>query len=144
MDGWLIPLLQGPWALLALFASAFLSATLLPGNSEVALAALINWAPAQLWPGVAVATLGNTLGSLTSYWLGRGLSARPEGRAVGWLRRWGGPVLLLAWLPGVGDALCVAAGWARLPPLACGIYIFLGKLLRYLLVAAPFLYLGAI
>ncbi|MFC4161133.1 YqaA family protein [Chitinimonas lacunae] len=144
MDSWLLPLLQGPWALLALFGSAFLSATILPGNSELALATLVHWVPAQLWPGVAVATFGNTLGSLTSYWLGGRLAAHPDGRATVWLRRWGSPVLLLSWLPLIGDGFCLAAGWARLPIIHCAAYIFVGKLLRYLLIVAPFFYLGAI
>ena len=57
--------------LAALFASAFLSATLLPGNSELALLALLQQKPALLWPALAVATAGNTAGGLTSYAVGR-------------------------------------------------------------------------
>ena len=104
-------------ALAGLFASAFLSATLLPGNSEVVLAALVASMPGLVWPAVAVATAGNTAGGMTSWAIGRLLPA--EGgrklapRAVALARRYGVAALLLSWVPLIGDALCVASGWLR-------------------------------
>src|SRR5687768_17597114 len=93
-----------------LFASAFLSATLLPGNSEVVLAAVLKGFPERAATAIALATLGNTLGGLTTFaigwWLPRGKAPAP--RALAWVRRYGAPVLLLSWLPVVGDALCAA------------------------------------
>ena len=122
-------------SLWALFASAFVSATILPGNSEIVLVAVLK-AGAGLPAAVAVATLGNTLGGLTTYGLGRLLPSRvPEGSAVARVRRYGATVLLLSWLPVVGDALCAAAGWLRLPWPLCALAIAVGKLLRYLAVA---------
>lgn len=120
-----------------LFASAFLAATLLPGGSEVALYALLARAPAAAWPALAVATLGNTLGALTSYALGRLVPERrsASARALAWMRRGGMPLLLLSWVPLAGDALCVAAGWLRLPPLRCALFIAAGKFARYWVVA---------
>lgn len=53
-------------------------------------------------------------------------------RAEKWVHRYGAPVLLLAWLPVVGDPLCAVAGWLRLPFWPCVIYIALGKFGRYL------------
>ena len=74
----------GLWGLLL---SSFLSSTLLPGNSEIVLGALLHQMPSLKWPAIAVATLGNTLGGLTSYGVGR-LFPRPhEGRTVEALRR---------------------------------------------------------
>ena len=60
--------------------------------------------------------------------------ALPPGRARAerWVQRYGAPVLLLAWLPVVGDPLCAVAGWLRLPFWPCVIYIALGKFGRYL------------
>jgi len=55
-----------------------------------------------------------------------------KGRLREWLRVWGPKLLLLSWLPGFGDPLCVAAGWLRLAWFPCLIYMFIGKLLRYL------------
>lgn len=127
-----------------LFVAAFASATLLPGGSELWLAALVQQQPEHLWYWWSLATLGNTLGSLTTFALGGWLSGRwgvarfnkrGQQRALVWLRRYGAWSLLLAWLPVVGDGLCLLAGWLRCGwPLAC-VLIALGKGARYLLVA---------
>ncbi|MFM8333484.1 MAG: YqaA family protein [Candidatus Methylumidiphilus sp.] len=123
-----------------LFASAFISSTIAPGGSEVVLAYLVNQAetPAPLL--LAVATVGNTLGALTTWLLGLWAARRypPEAlhgdrrlRAVQTVRRYGLPLLLLSWLPVVGDGFCFAAGWLRLSFTASLIAIALGKLGRY-------------
>ena len=124
-------------ALWGLFASAFLSSTLLPGSSEVVLVALVASAPELTVRAVVVATLGNTLGGLTSYAIGRFLpqpSRRP--RALELARRWGVPALLLSWVPVLGDALCVASGWLRHDLAAAAVAILIGKLARYVVLAA--------
>ncbi len=124
--------------LLGLFLASFLAATLLPGGSEAVLVALLQQHPGQFWPALALATLGNTLGALTSYALGRWLPQRQSPAALRQLarvRRWGAPVLLLAWAPLIGDALCVAAGWLRLNALRCTVFIAAGKFARYWLLA---------
>ncbi|CAM4204161.1 YqaA family protein [Shewanella aquimarina] len=132
-------------ALWLIFSGAFLAATLLPGGSEVLLAALINQAPETWVSLVVMATLGNTLGSLTSYYLGAlGRFAKtPEEMASGRYRhglqlveRYGYWSLLLAWTPLIGDILCLLAGWLRMPLVKSSIMIFIGKGVRYLLVAA--------
>lgn len=51
-----------------------------------------------------------------------------------WMRRFGPPLLLLSWLPMIGDPLCTLAGWLRLSWRACLVYIAIGKALRYILV----------
>jgi membrane protein YqaA with SNARE-associated domain len=121
----------------ALFASAFLSATILPGNSEVILVKVLLDHPDEVGAALAVATVGNTLGSMTTYLLGRLVPERRAGnaRAVAWLRRHGASALLLAWLPILGDALCAAAGWLRIHWGAALAYIAAGKLARYALIA---------
>ena len=123
----------GLWAL---FVSSFLAATLLPGGSEVVLYGVLKLHPEQYWTAIIVATLGNTLGALSSYVIGRFL---PRGRPVkglAVLQRYGSVVLLLSWLPFIGDPLCVAAGWLRIHPLAATLFIALGKFARYVAVAA--------
>ena len=120
----------------ALFVSSFLAATLLPGGSELVLAALLANGTVSLWPALGVATLGNTLGGLSSYLVGRLLpQRRAQARAVEWMRRHGTPALLLSWVPIIGDALCVAAGWLRANLWWCTLFIALGKFARYYLVA---------
>lgn len=56
-------------------------------------------------------------------------------RAERWAQRYGAPVLLLAWLPVVGDPLCGVAGWLRLPFWQCAVYMAIGKFGRYLTIA---------
>jgi membrane protein YqaA with SNARE-associated domain len=52
------------------------------------------------------------------------------------VRRHGSPVLLLSWVPVVGDPLCVAAGWLRLNAGLCFLFMGAGKFARYWIVAA--------
>jgi membrane protein YqaA with SNARE-associated domain len=123
------------FGLWGLFASSFLSSTLLPGNSEIVLGALLHQAPALKWPALAVATVGNTLGGLTSYGVGR-LFPRPyEGRTIDVLRRYGPAALLLSWVPVIGDGLCVASGWLRQGVAAAAVFIAIGKFARYWAIA---------
>ena len=86
-----------------------------------------------------MATLGNTLGGLSSYWFGRLLPVRIEKkldpRALEKLRRYGSPLTFFAWLPIVGDALCVGAGWLRLNWVAVTIWMTAGRVIRYWAVA---------
>jgi len=127
---------SGEASLAALFVSAFLSATILPGNSEVVLFAVLREYPSQLAAALTLATVGNTLGSMTTYALGRLVPERAmAGRSLAWVRRYGAFALLLAWLPVAGDALCAAAGALRVRWAAALAAIAAGKLARYLVVA---------
>ncbi len=135
--------MEGQLSLWALFASAFASATLLPGASEAVLAVLAHSAGHDAMLLLGVATLGNTLGGMVSWGLGRllayrfpaqGLTDRYQDRAVRHLQRWGSPALLFSWLPLIGDPLCLAAGWLRVHWLAALVFIAAGKALRYLVV----------
>jgi membrane protein YqaA with SNARE-associated domain len=84
---------------------------------------------------VLLATIGNTLGGLTTVWLARRLPEAPDGRLVRWARRFGVTSLALSWLPVVGDGLCALAGWLRWPWLPVSCWILLGKAVRYLVLA---------
>ena len=132
------------WYILGgLAASGFLSSTLLPGNSEIALSAiLVKW-PQMLWLALIVATIANTAGSLTSFYLGRVAPKKKiNERAERWITRFGPPALILSWLPLIGDALPLVAGWLRLPFWPCLTWIALGKGLRYAVLAFAVLYLS--
>ncbi|EEU4851010.1 DedA family protein [Salmonella enterica] len=106
-------------SLLSLFASSFLSATLLPGNSEVVLVAMLVSGVSHPWVLVLTATIGNSLGGVTNVILGRFFPLRKTSRwqekATGWLKRYGAATLLLSWMPVIGDLLCLLAGWMRIP-----------------------------
>jgi len=123
-----------------LFIACFLAATLLPGGSEAAFIAFVAAWPERQVEAVLLATLGNTLGGMSSYALARLLPERSLSRLgdrpLALARRWGSSVLVLAWLPLIGDLLCVAAGWLRLPWLPCMLWMALGKGLRYAFIAA--------
>lgn len=122
-------------SLWGLFASSFLAATLLPGGSEAVLYAVLKTHPAAYWTAILVATLGNTLGGMSSYLVGRLLPRHRGGKALALAQRYGTPALLLSWVPLIGDALCVAAGWLRLQPAPAALFIAVGKLARYLAIA---------
>src|SRR5215213_2352714 len=97
--------------LLALFAASSVAATLFPLPSEAALIGYMNLYPGHTELAVAAPTLGNTLGGMTSYAIGRLLPQKGiNEKAERWIKRFGAPVTFFAWLPIVGDALCVAAG----------------------------------
>jgi membrane protein YqaA with SNARE-associated domain len=123
--------------LAALFVASFAAATLIPLPSEAALFAYLQLHPDLTALAVAVATVGNTAGGMTSYLIGRFLPQKKlDSRAIQSVRRYGAPVTLLAWLPLVGDALCVAAGWLRIHWAAALGFMAAGRLARYLAVAA--------
>lgn len=140
------------YALLAL--SAFTSASLLPGSSEVVLAAL--WYQGyDLWLLWLVATCANSAGSVLNWWLGsqvgrfqhkRWFPASPEQiqRAQQWSFKFGPYAILLSWLPVVGDPLTVVAGILRYPILQFIVLVFIAKGARYgvLLLAADTLLKG--
>ena len=124
-------------ALTALFAASFVAATLFPLPSEAALFAYLKANPDHAALGVAVATLGNTLGGMTTYLIGRFLpNGRMDQRAVLFLNRWGAPVTFFAWLPVIGDAFSAAAGWLRVNWVAALGCMAAGRLSRYIVVAA--------
>lgn len=126
-------------SLASLFASSFLSSTLLPGNSEVVLVAMLLSGVSQPWLLVLIATMGNSLGGLTNVILGRFFPLREKSRwqekAVGWLKRYGAATLLLSWMPVIGDLLCLLAGWMRISWGPVLFFLCLGKTLRYVLLA---------
>lgn len=130
-----------------LFVSAFVSSTLAPGGSEVVLAYLASQQGAAIMQLVLIATVGNTLGALTTWGLGAWASkkypaekmlSKQRQKSLQLVRTWGGWALLFSWLPIVGDGLCFAGGWLRLSLLSSLIAITLGKAIRYIAVAYAF------
>jgi membrane protein YqaA with SNARE-associated domain len=122
--------------LAGLFAASFIAATLFPLPSEAALFAYLQLHPQHTVLAVATATVGNTAGGMTSYLIGRLVPLRKLNmKAVERLRRYGPPLTALAWLPIIGDALCVAAGWLRMHWAATLAFMAFGRLARYVVVA---------
>lgn len=128
-----------------LFFWSFLAATVVPLGSEPALIALVK-SEQQIFTPILVATAGNYLGSCTTYWLGKRAAhvlekqqrmkvSWGEKHAARWMGRFGQPVLLLSWVPFVGDALVALAGALKVPFGAFSAWILVGKTMRYLAVA---------
>lgn len=122
-------------SLYALFISSFAGATLLPGGSEAVLFAVLKAYPETLWIPLVIATIGNTLGGMVTFGMGWLLPQTQRLKHVEKLRRHGTPALLLAWVPLIGDALCLAAGWLRLNWWQSALFMASGKFARYWVIA---------
>jgi membrane protein YqaA with SNARE-associated domain len=161
--GWLALPQHG---LSTVFTVAFISATLLPLGSEPAVFGLIKLNPDLFWSAILVATAGNTLGGMVSWWMGFGayqavdhvkkrkaqtdeleaaidnvsvptsMNDKMHVHALQWLQKLGPKACLLSWLPGVGDPLCAIAGWLKMPLLPCTLYMAIGKFLRYVVMTS--------
>ena len=131
-------------AYFTLFSLSFLAATLLPAASELFLTGLLvsGYDPLLLW---IVATIGNTLGSIVNYSLGRYLlhfqdrrwfpfKAASMAKSERWFQRYGVWSLLFAWAPIVGDLLTFIAGALRINFALFVVLVFIGKGLRYAVV----------
>lgn len=153
MEAWLHSLLAAlslpKFGLSTVFVVALLSATLLPMGSEPVVFGLVKLNPELFWPAVLVATAGNTIGGVITWWMGYAaertyehLKHHPPGqlRALQWLQRFGPKACLLSWLPVVGDPLCAVAGWLRLDFWPCVLYMAVGKFLRYAMATAALLW----
>lgn len=134
------------FSLAGLFAVAFVAATIFPAQSEVALVGLLVLGKQSPFMLVIVATIGNVLGSVTNWLLGRWvehyrhrrwfpISRQVLDRATGWYRRWGRWSLLLSWAPFGGDALTVAAGVLREPLWSFLLLVTIAKTGRYIVLA---------
>jgi membrane protein YqaA with SNARE-associated domain len=118
LAAWLQGWMSAEAGLWGLGLSAFVSATVLPGSSEIVMSALVTAYPHLVWAAFAVATAGNVLGCVLTYGMGyagrEGYARFQKVRAevdldspnARRLQRWGPPALFLAFLPLVGDALC--------------------------------------
>ena len=129
-------------AYIGLFLAAFGAATLLPLQSEAVLVGLLLSNQDWLWSLLAVATLGNVLGSLLNWWLGRGIERFRERRwfpvsprhleqAQKHYQRYGHWSLLLSWVPIIGDPLTLVAGVMREPLGRFLVIVTLAKGARY-------------
>ena len=131
-----------------IFVVAFISATLLPLGSEPAVFGLIKLNPHLFWPAILVATVGNTLGGMVSWWMGLGAHKAVDRyrdspthlRALRWLERLGPRACFFAFLPVVGDPLCAVAGWLKMPLAPCAAYMAAGKFARYVVMTVALMY----
>ena len=130
---------------LSLFAISFLAATILPFSSELTLAGLMATSSYDNLLLLAVASLGNILGSVVNWILGfysRNLSTKrwfpfkdkQIEKSSKWFNRFGRWSLLFAWVPIIGDPLTLVAGLLRVKFVEFLILVTIGKVSRYLII----------
>ena len=134
-------------AYFSLFLISLGAATILPFGSEAAVVGYLAGG-ALPWQGIVlVASLGNVLGSIINWLLGRSfthfqgrrwfpVTQRNMARAQGWYHRYGRASLLLSWVPIIGDPLTVAAGVLREPLWSFTPLVGIAKTGRYLALTA--------
>lgn len=127
-----------------LFLASFLSSTLLPLASEAFVLAFIkfNFNPYLV---LFIATLGNTLGSLSTYtlaFLGKqkilekyfsNSLKKLEKLSINF-NRFGAIFSFLSFLPIVGDIFVLGLGFAKYSLIRAIIFITIGKLSRYIFI----------
>ena len=130
---------------LTLFISAFAAATILPAQSEALLAYQVSLNPSYTTRLITVATIGNVLGSIVNWWLGR-LAKKFEGkswfpvsedkllRGEQYYRKYGRFSLLLSWAPFIGDPITIVAGILREPLWSFVALVSIAKCSGYLFV----------
>ena len=122
-----------------------MAATLIPAQSEAVLVGSIVLIPDDVVLLVAVASVGNVLGALINWILGRFFSDRcarmydadsgAVRQAVRWYQRWGWISLLASWVPVIGDPITFCAGVMREPVWRFLLVVTFAKTVRYVVVA---------
>lgn len=136
--------------LIGLFIGALLSATIIPFSSDLLLIGVLATG-VNIPIAVAVATVGNWLGGMVSYymgymgkweWIEKYLKVKHETllKHKALVDKYGPSLAFMSWLPFVGDIFAIALGFYRLSPRLCAIYMFLGKGLRFIIWAVIFYY----
>ena len=127
---------------LGLFLGAFFAATVFPFSSDVLLVGMLALGGDPV-ATVTVATLGNWLGGLTSYWVGwlgklewleRWFRVKHETieRHRTKVERWGALLALMTWLPFVGDVFAIVLGFYKAKFWPTAWWLLVGKCLRYI------------
>lgn len=131
------------WGYLGLFLASFLGATVIPLSSEIVLSFLIlNGYDFKL--SLLIATIGNWLGGLSSYYLGRlgrwetlerffNLKKEKIHHLKTKIDKWGSTLAFLCWLPIIGDPIAVSLGFFRINYILVATWMLFGKIFRYII-----------
>lgn len=132
----------GAWGLWGLFIGTFLAATVVPFSSDILYIAVLQMT-SNPWACLAVGSLGNWLGSLTTFgigWLGRWewiekwfkVDRTKLEKQKNYIDRYGVWIALLSWVPFIGDVFAIALGFYKTNPWLTAILLLVGKALRFL------------
>ena len=133
------------WGYLGLSIASFLGATIIPFSSELVFSLLIIKGY-DFNLSLLVATTGNWLGGLSSYFLGRlgkwstlekyfRLKKEKIVKFKINIDKWGSLLAFFCWLPIIGDPIAVGLGFFRTNYLLVALWMFMGKLIRYIVWA---------
>ena len=136
------------WGLPGLFISAMLAGSIIPFSSEVVVVTLVNLG-LNFTTCLIVATMGNTVGGMTCYYVGRmgkvdwiekyfKVKKERVEKMTTFLQGKGALMAFFAFLPAVGEVIAIALGWMRSNTWLTLISMFVGKLLRYILLLYVF------
>ena len=131
------------WGFFGLFISSFLSATLIPLSSEFVLSFMILNG-FDIYLTILIATIGNWLGGLSSYLIGRlgkwttieKYFAVDKKKVFNFkikVDRWGSVLAFFSWLPIIGDVIAVSLGFFRTNFILVSVWMLFGKILRYII-----------
>ena len=131
------------WGFFGLFISSFLSATLIPLSSEFVLSFMILNG-FDIYLTILIATIGNWLGGLSSYLIGRlgkwtiiekyfGVDKKKVFNFKIKVDRWGSVLAFFSWLPIIGDVIAVSLGFFRTNFILVSVWMLFGKILRYII-----------
>ena len=129
----------GYWGL---FIGSFLASTIIPMSADVLLIGILALG-GNIWVCLAIATIGNWLGGLTSYWIGwigkwewieRWLKVKEEqlAKQKAKIDKYGVWLAFFTWLPIVGDLFAIALGFYKINPKLSALYMLAGRFLRFL------------
>ena len=132
------------WGYVGLFISALLAGSIIPFSSEIVMVALVK---VGLSPALCVlsATLGNTLGGMTCYYMGRlgridwiekyfKVKKEKVDKMVKFLQGKGALMAFFTFLPAIGEVIAIALGFMRSNTWLTIVSMFVGKLIRYILL----------
>ena len=128
-----------------LFFSALLAASVFPAQSEALFAGFLLETPGDFWALWAAASIGNTLGSVLNWALGRYMERWQNrkwfpikvdslAKAQTFFQRYGWSALLLSWMPIIGDPITVVAGLLKMPLIPFIVLVAIAKSGRYWVV----------
>ena len=146
MDAFIDTLIQLliDWGYTGLFISALLAGSIIPFSSELVMLALVK---VGLNPAICVlaATLGNTMGGMTCYymghlgktdWIEKYFKVKQEkiDKMQRFLQGKGALMAFFAFLPFIGEAIAIALGFMRSNVMLTSLSMFTGKLIRYIVM----------
>jgi membrane protein YqaA with SNARE-associated domain len=135
---------------LGIFIGSFLAATLVPFSADLLLLGML-YAGGNLITTITIASLGNWLGGLTSYWVGRAgswnmierwfhISREKLEKQRSRINRWRSWIALLTWLPIIGDVFAVGLGFYKINFGMSALLMLIGKTLRFIVYGIIFVY----